>query len=66
MFLSKEKTDHELDNFGQEFLFEVDRYFTKKDVSFKNVKISNNQLKDCVYNKFDNIHKEINNSQIIL
>jgi len=66
MFLSKEKTDHELDNFDQEFLFEVDRYFTKKDVSFKSVKISNSQLKDCVYNKFDNIHKEINNSQIIL
>lgn len=66
MFLSKEKSDHELDNFDQEFLIDVNRYFTKKDVSFKNVKISNNQSKDCVYNKFDNISVEINNSRIIL
>jgi hypothetical protein len=66
MFLSKEKSDHELDNFDQEFLIDVNRYFTKKDVSFKNVKISNNQSKDCVYNKFDNIFDDINNSQIIL
>jgi len=66
LFLSKEKTDHELDNFDKDFLFDVDAYFTKKDVSFKNVKISNNQLKDCVYNKFEHIFEEINNSQILL
>jgi hypothetical protein len=66
LFLSKENTDHELDNFDKDFLFDVNGYFTKKDVSFKNVQISNNLLKDCVYNKFDNILEEINNSPIIL
>ena len=66
LFLSKENTDHELDKFDQEFLFDIERYFNKKDITFKNVNISNNKLKDCVYNKFDNIFEEIYNSQIIL
>ena len=66
LFLSKENTEHELDKFDQEFLFDIERYFDKKDITFKNVQISNNKLKDCVYNKFDNIFDDINNSQIIL
>lgn len=56
--IDEEFLKEEIQEFDQEFLYDVSRYFFAKIMNYKNVKIANNLIKNCVFNKFNKIIEE--------